>query len=210
MRTILLFCTLLFVLSPLKAQDELYKYDRIPEGFQQVFNDVGRECATGLITTKNGQYWGQMRNGILYGYGIYIANDGSQWVGQYREGECIFGLMIDSSTATIGSKSFYTVYDLTSCELKRIHKDGFDVTPDAQQCTPYRFEAMNYANGDRYVGETYNGKRHGYGIYYWNDGKFWYGQYKENIRDGYGILFGEDHKVLVRKWLGNDLVKMGN
>lgn len=208
MKTICLSFLLLWGTLSLNAQDELYKYDRIPEGFQRVFNDVGRECATGLITTKSGQYWGQTRDGILYGYGIYIANDGSQWVGQYREGECIFGLMIDSQTATIGSKTFYAVYDLASCELKRIHKDGFDVTPDSGQCAPYRFEAMDYANGDRYVGETYKGKRHGYGIYYWSDGKFWYGQYKENIRDGYGILFGDNHKIVVGKWLGNDMTEM--
>ncbi len=206
MRTIFLLCALLFSVSTMKAQD-LYKYDRIPDGFQKVFNDLCKECATGLITTKSGQYWGQMRDGSLYGYGIYIANDGSQWVGQYRDGECIFGILIDSKTATIGSKTFYVVYDLVTCELKRIVQDGYDITPEERKCALYRFEAMNYANDDRYVGETYNGQREGYGIYYWHDGKFWYGQYKDNVRNGYGILFGDDHKVVVGKWLGNDMVK---
>ena len=82
-----------------QAQDELYKYDRIPDCFQQVFNDVAEECVTCILNTPNGQYWGQARDGILYGYGIFISNDGSQWVGQYRNGECIFGILMGNPLA---------------------------------------------------------------------------------------------------------------
>ena len=191
-----------------KAQlKELYKYDRIPDNFQRVFNDMASECATGIINTASGQYWGQVLEGILYGYGIFINNNGSQWVGQYRNGECIFGIMMDDKTANVGSKTFYALYDLHNGNLLHIQTPDGSVTPDPQTAKDYRFESMTYSNGDRYVGETYQGKRHGYGIYYWSDGQFWFGQYQHNIRCGYGAQFGVNKKIFVGKWFDNEMLK---
>lgn len=184
--------------------DELYKYDRIPDSFQEAFIDASSLCITGIINTKSGQYWGQMTDGSLYGYGIFIDNNGNQWVGQYRGGECIFGILMDTQTANVGSKEFYALYDLTTGNLLRIQTPNGPVTPDPDVAKDYRFESLTYANGDRYVGETYQGKRHGYGIYYWQDGQFWYGQYKHNIRNGYGALFGVQEKIFVGKWFDNE------
>lgn len=189
------------------AQDELYRYDRIPDCFQQVFNDMAAECVTCILNTSNGQYWGQARDGVLYGYGIFISNDGSQWVGQYRNGECIFGILMSNKTANVGSKTFYSLYDLTTGELLRIQTPDGAQTPDPQVARDYRFESMTYANGDRYVGETYKGQRHGYGIYYWSDGQFWYGQYHHNVRCGYGVQFGVNNKLFVGKWFDNEKQK---
>lgn len=56
-----LYLSLLSCLCALCAwsqQDNLYRYDRIPDAFQQVFNDVAAECVTCLVNTANGQYWG--------------------------------------------------------------------------------------------------------------------------------------------------------
>ena len=92
-------CCVLCLCGALAQQNELYKYDRIPDSFQQVFNDVAGECVTCILNTADGQYWGQARDGVLYGYGIFISNDGSQWVGQYRNGECIFGILMGNPLA---------------------------------------------------------------------------------------------------------------
>ena len=122
-----LYLSLLSCLCALCAwsqQDNLYRYDRIPDAFQQVFNDVAAECVTCLVNTANGQYWGQSRDGVLYGYGIFINNNGSQWVGQYRDGECIFGILMDDKTANVGSKTFYSLYDLTTGESKTVYSVG--------------------------------------------------------------------------------------
>ena len=172
-----------------------------------MFNDVAAECVTCLVNTANGQYWGQSRDGVLYGYGIFINNNGSQWVGQYRDGECIFGILMDDKTANVGSKTFYSLYDLTTGELLRIQTPDGVSAPDAAAAKAYRFESMTYANGDRYVGETWNGERHGYGIYYWNDGRFWYGQYRHNVRCGYGAQFDLDNKIFIGKWFDNEKLK---
>lgn len=204
-----LFLLLIFLCMVCRnfAQDELHKYDRIPDNFQLVFNDMCKECMTSIVNTASGQYWGHSRDGILYGYGIFINNNGSQWIGQYREGECIFGILMDNQTANVGSRTFYALYDLHSGELIRIQTLDGPVTPDAETARHYRFESLTYANGDRYVGETYNGQRHGYGIYYWADGQFWYGQYRNNIRNGYGVLFGKNQKLFIGKWFDNNWLR---
>lgn len=188
-------------------QDELYKYDRIPDSFQRVFADVTADCATGIIQTSSGQYWGQTKDGILYGYGIFSNNQGGQWIGQYRNGECIFGILIDDRTVNVGSKTFYSLYDLHTGELFKIFTPTGVITPPPSIAKDYKFVSMTYANGDRYVGETYKGARHGYGIYYWSDGQFWYGQYRHNVRDGYGALFAGNEKIYTGKWFDNDKLR---
>lgn len=188
-------------------QDELYKYDRIPDNFQKVYADATADCATGIINTASGQYWGQTKDGILYGYGIFMNNQGGQWIGQYRNGECIFGIMMDDKTANVGSKTFYSLYDLHTGELLKIFTPQGVVTPPASVAKDYKFVSMTYANGDRYVGETYKGERHGYGIYYWSDGQFWFGQYRHNLRDGYGAQFATNEKIYTGKWFDNDKLR---
>ena len=58
-------------------------------------------------------------------------------------------------------------------------------------------------NGDIYVGEFYNGKRHGYGVCYFANGDIWYGRYEDGYRNGYGMLVTPDHRVSYGKWLGD-------
>ena len=60
--------------------------------------------------------------------------------------------------------------------------------------------SLTYQNGDRYVGEIVNGKRDGYGIYYYAEGNYYYGQYKDNRRRGYGALFRTDNSISLQFW----------
>ena len=53
----------------------------------------------------------------------------------------------------------------------------------------YKFECIEYDNGNKYVGETKDGKRHGYGIFLWTDGSSWYGRWEDGSRAGRGIYF---------------------
>ena len=63
-----------------------------------------------------------------------------------------------------------------------------DIYPSGDGYSAYRFETINYNSGDSYVGETENGKRHGYGIYVWTNGNIWFGSWKEGNRSGNGIF----------------------
>lgn len=213
MKTVRFLCgwVLVWVMMPLgvSAQrvDPLERYEQIPDAFQQVFNDYLEENDTRLITTGQGQFLGHTRDGLLYGYGVYYANDGSQWIGQYRKGECIFGLLISGNYATIGSKLHYVYYDLTTSLIKFVRQSGNDRLVSDEEASDYHFESLNYGNGDRYVGETYKGNKHGYGIYYWANGNYWYGQYRNNMRYGYGALFTPKGNIYVGKWIGDEKVE---
>lgn len=53
--------------------------------------------------------------------------------------------------------------------------------------TDYRFDFVREDNGDYYLGETYQGKRHGYGIYFYANGGYWVGtwEYDESSNGAY-------------------------
>lgn len=190
-----------------QPSDTLDRYDVIPADFQEVFLDYIEESDTRIITTEHGQFLGHTKDGMLYGYGVYYDNNGNQWIGQYRKGECIFGILIDSLSATIGSKTHYVLYDLPSCRIKFVRQSGNDRIIPEKETEAYHFEALNYANGDRYVGETLEGKKHGYGIYYWSNGNFWFGEFHNNIRHGYGALFTSQGNIFPGKWIGDEKVR---
>lgn len=209
-RITLLACLLLMGgLTALRAQsaDALGRYDIIPDAFQEVFLDLIEGYDTRIITTGQGQFLGHTCDGLLYGYGVYYADDGSQWIGQYRKGECIFGILISGTSATVGSKTHYVYYDLTTSRIKFIRESGNDRMLPEAETEDYHFESLNYSNGDRYIGETYKGNKHGYGIYYWANGNYWYGQYRNNMRYGYGALFTPQGNIFVGQWLGDELVR---
>lgn len=196
-------------LTVLQAQDNVLTdlYDDIPDSFQEVYLDYVEDNDTRIITTPQGQFLGNTRDDLLYGYGVFYSDEGSQWFGQFRKGECIFGIILSGTSATVGSKTHYAYYDLESCRLIFVRKSGGDRRIPEEESRDYHFESLNYANGDRYIGETYKGNKHGYGIYYWANGNYWYGQFRNNIRYGYGALFVPEGYIYPGKWLGDEKVR---
>ena len=68
----------------------------------------------------------------------------------------------------------------------------------------YKFSCIDYENGNYYVGETLDGKRHGMGIYLWSNGDAWYGHWSYGERDGEGVfLKGFPNEVQVGRWKGD-------
>lgn len=68
----------------------------------------------------------------------------------------------------------------------------------------YKLECIEYASGDYYVGETYEGKPHGKGVYIWSSGDMWYGDWQYGKRNGYGALMVYQGSVSTGTWK-NDL-----
>ena len=56
------------------------------------------------------------------------------------------------------------------------------------------YEEFIHIIGDKYVGEIKDGKKHGYGIYYWLDGSKYEGYYENGLREGYGKMREEGGK----------------
>jgi hypothetical protein len=72
----------------------------------------------------------------------------------------------------------------------------------------YKFDIINYSSGDKYIGETIEGKANGYGIYLWSDGDMWYGQWKDNKCAGYGIFVTYNAEIITGIWDGDSYTKI--
>ena len=119
-------------------------------------------------------------------------------------------MLITDRIAKVGGENHYVVYDLATGNIIRLFsREGnarlvYPLVPTEENpVSPYSFKKETYDNGDIYVGEFYNGKRHGYGVCYFANGDIWYGRYEDGYRNGYGMLVTPDHRVSYGKWLGD-------
>lgn len=183
----------------------LDKYPQIPAQYDAAFVDYVKGFASGIAKTSYGQYFGQItRDKNIYGFGAYYTDQDGVVYGQYRLGDFLFGIKMGVRTAKVGSNDHYICYDLTTGDPQYIMKDGGKYSLPADYGKTYRFESLNYQNGDRYVGETVNGNRDGIGIYYYSNGNYYYGRYKNNERLGFGAMFFTNNTITIQYWKGKD------
>lgn len=192
--------------SLLRAQFmKLEHYPQVPVEYDGVFVDCVKGYAAKVMPSVYGQYFGQITmEGEIYGYGAFFTDQDGEVVGQFRHGTCFFGIRMGSQTVKVGSEDHYIVYDLRTGDPLHVIKGEFKHTLPADYKDTYRFESMTYANGDKYVGETVDGKRHGYGIYYYANGNYYWGRYKDNKQYGYGAMFRTDNRVVIMDWESKD------
>lgn len=206
--------SLLLILPLISSAQDIRFYDELCDPLQRVFCDyVSAEGQTRQINTKHGRYIGNLINNRLYGWGHFISSDGSQSIGQFRNGSLLFGITFTDDVVSVGGETNFVEYHLNTGDIMRVHTNEGNIplpehyisTPGAP--SPYSFEKIEYATGDFYWGETYNGRRHGYGIYFWKDGSIWYGKYADGYRQGYGVLFNPNGTVYYGKWIGDRKVE---
>ncbi len=184
------------------------KYDIAPDEMEQVFLDQVADYRSRLVTDGANQYFGQTdKEGHFYGYGRYLRGDGSQIFGQFRNGEMITGITLGKESAIVGNAGFYCSYSLKTGKLELVFEAGSRKLYDTAALEEYGFVSMRYANGDRYVGEVYQGNRHGLGIYFYANGDIWFGQYDRNARKGFGAMFDQDNYLTIGIWNGENTVR---
>ena len=185
------------------------KYELIPASMQQVYLDHVQSFPSRVISINNNQYFGQVnKKHRLYGYGRYINNDGSEIIGQFRDDQLLFGITFTQNSALVGSRENYASYSLATGKLEFIYHADEQVVVDTRNLLDYGFVSMKYSNGDQYMGEVFQQKRHGYGIYYYANGDIWYGQYNNDVRSGFGAFFAVDGYVQIGEWQGEDDVRV--
>lgn len=172
------------------------------------------------------RYKGQVAyNGALHGYGVCRTDKGVYFWGKYNAGS-VTGtfLSICSADATESLTNcpgaYYFVGNMVngkksgrgSCYDLRgnlVYSGNFsnDIPTGTYPSTgyeSYKFSCIDYENGNYYVGETLDGKRHGMGIYLWSNGDAWYGHWSFGERDGEGVfLKGFPNEVQVGRWKGD-------
>jgi len=149
-------------------------------------------------------YLGNFFGNKCHGYGINIQPEGysinncpkaKYYVGNWSNGE-------KSGTGTCYDESGTLIY---YGEFK--NDKPTDTYPTTDSYASYKFQTLNYTN-DKYVGETKDGERHGYGVYAWKDGRIWIGNWKDGARAGQGIDIASNGSLKTGYW-DNDTYRMG-
>merc|ERR1712070_657980 len=65
-----------------------------------------------------------------------------------------------------------------------------------------RIQTKTYANGNVYVGQMKNGKKHGFGTHTWADGRVYVGEWKDDKKHGYGKHTRADGSIYDGDWKG--------
>ena len=195
----------LITISSYAQYTPLFKYEVAPAAFEHIFLDHIKDFRAATISTGTGQYVGQTNElHSLYGYGQYITDDGNIIIGKFRQGELIQGISLGEDNVIVGNKNFYCSYSLTTGKLEYIYNNGTKQISQPDDIKDYTFMSQDFANGDKFIGELYKGKRHGLGIYYYADGGLWYGCFNNDIRNGFGAWFKADNDLVIGLWDGEE------
>ena len=191
---------------------------------QELINKTMKLCATrshngdakykggklnGKFTGLGAYYWnnknfyiGEWNNDIIDGFGIFIMGnfdtcdltncpDCKIYVGDWLNGE-------KSGPGRCYNKNGRLIYE---GNFKDDKPTGTYSEIDAY--SPYRFKVIKYFDNSYYVGETYNGKRHGKGIRLLKNGTIWCVDYKLDELSGYGTKIYPDGNMSGGRWEGN-------
>lgn len=176
---------------------------------------------------NNGRYKGQTGSGGgRFGYGVYFwsgdedfywgrwgSNGNRNGIGIYMIGKDGYHILnCDNCHYYVGEYSNDNKSGKGTCYDKDgnlIYYGDFandrptGTYPSTESYSSYRFEILSYDGGDQYIGETKDGKRHGFGVYVWANGDAWYGPWTDGSRDGRGIYMYYNGQVFEGKWQGD-------
>jgi len=148
---------------------------------------------------SGGFYFGGWREYNREGYGILISSDFES-----REINNCSGCVVYVGSWSNDDKSGKgTCYDKNGRLIYYgdfINDKPTETYPSTGDYSKYKFENHEYNWGDAYLGETIDGVREGHGIYFWQDGKMWFGGCKDDERNGGGIEISNNGVIKSGTW----------
>ena len=193
---------------------------RIDESWRSLLKTAMTSNPTHTYT--NDRYKGQTNsNGNRHGLGAYYWNSGDLYIGAWINNDFNgFAIYLIGDMDT---------YHIINCPETKIYAGNFanDVLSGTGSC--YNINGVRLYNGNftdgkpngtypgttanganrfdviksgnnYYIGETYNGKRSGYGIFLWQNGNIWYGQWSNDTGNGSGIYLYQNGIVTAGTW----------
>lgn len=199
----------------LKERESIVSKEKLQTKLTKCFNFVTNRIGNDI-------YKGQITNSIIRnGLGIYAwTYDGIYYIGDWQsdnmngKGIYIVAEQIPNckkskfyvGEISWGKKSGYgKCYDRYGNMLyngRFINDKPVDTypLPDKNKYDNYKFECLEYNNGDCYIGETSYGQRNGLGFYIWNNGDIWYGSWSNNNRESFGVYMQYDGTIYTGKY----------
>lgn len=140
------------------------------------------------------------------GLGAIVVTDPTLRLAGGEDAVCYVGYIENGLPEGVG-----TLYD-TSGEVcyYGTFRNGFPTTPHstpaARVSNLYRWNHEELGSGDSWEGECYNGVRHGFGIYRWEDGSWWCGFWEDGVREGAGLYVRNDGAIMSGTWSNGQLL----
>lgn len=86
--------------------------------------------------------------------------------------------------------------------------NGIFIGPTAQKNQTIQ-GIYEWESGSKYVGEWFNNLMNGEGIYFWPDGGSYIGEWQDNRRNGWGVLTSSDGDIYVGEWVDDNMEGYG-
>ena len=162
------------------------------------FFDEGVPNGHGTLYYKSGDiYSGNFKNGKRELEGTYyFANDGTRYIGFFKEGKMHGPIEEIQSNGT----SYSDVY-----------KDNTPIEPTPKKGTVYGnskngYNVTLYEDGTTYKGYNRDNKHNGWGTLTKDDGSQYTGEFKDNQFNGYGTLRNPDGSITEGMWEDNRFI----
>jgi hypothetical protein len=150
------------------------------------------------LYSDGSMYFGHFLGNKRHGYGMYIAPVG------YQVPNCANARYHVGSWSNNEKNGTGTCYDASGTLIYYgdFRNDKPTGTYPMTGYASYKFQTMD-SNGDKYIGETKDGKRSGYGVFAWKDGNIWIGQWENGERAGQGIFIASNGSLTAGHWKNN-------
>ncbi len=181
-----------------KYSDDVYKGQK----------SNGKRNGMGVYRWNSGSYYfGEWSNGNMNGYGIRVCGEGRSIS---NCPDCVYFVGNWKDDKKSGKGTCYDKYGNLIYYGDFADDRPTGTYPTTESYSSYKFECINYeSNNSVYIGETKDGKRHGYGVYIWNNwyGNAWYGHWENDKRSGNGIDLFYDGSIKYGRWDGDEYYK---
>ena len=161
----------------------------------------GKRSGLGLtIKPNNDIHFGLWNNDLREGKGIYYSNNGTRFIGNYKNNIMADGLgelLIDDTCNYEGDfingqfngygEMYYLDYGLYNGSWKDGEKDNLGI--------------MYYKNGDIYEGTWYKNKPNGYGKIIYRSGEIYEGQFINGECHGEGAIYYSNGSIFNGYWI---------
>lgn len=174
----------------------------------------GKEHGEGTFYCVNGdRYEGIFQNNHIVSGTLYY-NDGGKYVGTFdgqwrRHGDgiiyCVFGLTKRGRFVEDKPDGVFVYdYQFLKIKCKAQFNDGEQVSAPVfydYDGNPIDTESICFNNSiSSYVGEIKDGKRHGKGMIWMNDGRIFVGEFENDTVHGNGMMYHKNGNRHVGKW----------
>ena len=154
---------------------------------------LGQFHGQGTLLSYGDKYVGEFKEGNYHGDGILTYSNGDKYVGEFQLGQFHGqGTFTDSYGNVKEGRWSNNVFGIEKVETK--NNESTNVVANKEKST------ITYSNGDKYVGEFKDGKRHGKGTYNSSEGWIYVGDWKDGKMHGQGTYTGEYGDEYVGEW----------